>query len=73
MAPPVHVLVTDPADLPMVATAVGESAVVGLDTETTGLDPQSDRVRLLSLCCDTTDGGTVVYLVDCFAVDPAPL
>jgi DNA polymerase-1 len=68
-----YVLVTDPAELPMVATAVGESAVVGLDTETTGLDPQTDRVRLLSLCCDTTDGGTMTYLVDCFAVGPAPL
>jgi DNA polymerase-1 len=68
-----YVLVTDPAGLAKVVTAVGASAVVGLDTETTGLDPRADRVRLLALCCDTTDGGTVVYLVDCFAVDPAPL
>jgi DNA polymerase-1 len=71
--PATYVLVTDPDGLPMVVTAVGKSAVVGLDTETTGLDPRADRVRLLALCCDTTDGGTVVYLVDCFAVDPAPL
>jgi DNA polymerase I-like protein with 3'-5' exonuclease and polymerase domains len=63
-----HVLVSDPADLPMVVAAVGESAVVGLDVETTGLDARADRVRLLSLACDTTDGGTVVYVVDCFTV-----
>ncbi len=74
MAPPLpYVLVTFPADLPMVVTAVGESALVGLDVETTSLDPRAGRVRLLSLCCDTTDGGTVTYMVDCFAVDPAPL
>jgi DNA polymerase-1 len=42
--------------------------VVGLDVETTGLDPRVDRVRLLSLA---TDRGT--FLVDCFAVDPRPL
>jgi DNA polymerase-1 len=65
--------VADPAGLPMVVTAVGKSAVVGLDTETTGLDPRADRVRLLALCCDTTDGGTVTYLIDCFRVNPAPL
>jgi hypothetical protein len=57
-----HVLVTDPADLPMVISAIGESGPVGLDTETTGLDPRTDRVRLLSLACDTVDGGTAAYL-----------
>jgi DNA polymerase-1 len=65
--------VTDPADLPKVATAIGESSLVGLDTETTGLNPRADKVRLLSLCCETTDGGTCTYVVDCFAADPSPL
>src|SRR3954468_24327726 len=68
-----YVLVADPADLPMVATAVEQTALVGLDTETTALDPRAGRVRLLSLACDTIDGGTCAYLVDCFAADPAPL
>jgi DNA polymerase-1 len=44
-----------------------------LDIETTGLDPHADQVRLLSLACDTIDGGTFVYLIDCFAVDPSGL
>jgi DNA polymerase-1 len=70
---PEVVLVTHAADLPRVATAVAASALVGLDIETTGLDPRCDRVRLLSLGWDTTDGGTATYVVDCFAVDPAPL
>src|SRR3954447_3638178 len=52
----------------MVRQALDESALVGLDTETTGLDPRKDRVRLLSLA---TDRG--LYLVDCFAADPRPL
>jgi DNA polymerase-1 len=70
---PTYVLVTQPADLAMVATAVEQSAHVGLDVETTGLDPRRDRIRLLSLACDTVDDGTAVYIVGCFAVDPAPL
>jgi DNA polymerase I-like protein with 3'-5' exonuclease and polymerase domains len=66
--PSAYVLVTHAADLAMVATAVEQSALVGLDCETTGLDPRADRVRLLALCCDALDGGTATYLVDCFAV-----
>ncbi len=42
--------------------------VIGLDLETTGLDPRRDQIRLLSLA---TQGGT--WLVDCFAMDPRPL
>ncbi len=53
--------------------ALDNSALIGLDLETTGLDPRADRVRLLSLACDTVDGGTFTYLIDCFAVDPSPL
>jgi DNA polymerase I-like protein with 3'-5' exonuclease and polymerase domains len=73
VAAPAHVLVTDRAGLEMAAAAVDNTGLVGLDLETTGLDRRTDRVRLLSLACDTIDGGTVAYLVDCFAVDPAPL
>jgi DNA polymerase-1 len=57
----------------MVRTALDETRYVGLDTETTGLDPRKDSVRLLSLDLDTTDGGRFTYVVDCFAVDPTPL
>jgi DNA polymerase-1 len=56
-----------------VATALEETDLVGIDLETTGLDPRRERVRLLALACDTTDGGRFAYLVDCFAVDPCPL
>jgi DNA polymerase-1 len=51
-----------------VAAAVEESAAVGLDLETTGLDPRRDRVRVLSLATDTNDGGVFCYLVDVFAL-----
>src|SRR5262249_40171702 len=54
-------------------TAVEQTALVGLDTETTGLNPRAGRVRLLSLATDTVDGGTCVYLIDCFAADPSVL
>jgi DNA polymerase-1 len=73
LASPPYLLVRDPAGLQAVAQALDGTEVVGLDTETTGLHPQTDRVRLLSLSLATIDGGTFVYLVDCFAVDPSPL
>jgi DNA polymerase I-like protein with 3'-5' exonuclease and polymerase domains len=60
-------------DLQMVLSAVEESVTVALDLETTGLNPRSDRVRLLSVAVDTVDGGTFSYLVDCFQIDPKPL
>jgi DNA polymerase-1 len=63
-----HTLVRESAGLQTVLQALDESDLVGLDTETTGLDPRADRVRLLQL---GTDRG--VYLVDCFAIDPRPL
>jgi DNA polymerase-1 len=49
---------------------------VALDTETSGLNPRRDRIRLLSLLplngtAPKTAG--VVWLVDCFQVDPRPL
>ncbi len=61
-------LVQSAADLATVVQAVDESVRVGLDTEKTGLNPRTDRLRLLTLA---TDRGT--WLVDCFAVDPRPL
>jgi DNA polymerase-1 len=61
-------LIRTPADLAVVAQALDESAAVGLDTETTSLNPRDGRVRPLSLA---TERGT--YLIDCFVVDPRPL
>ncbi len=61
-------LVDRPDQLPAIQQAIEESTVVGLDCETTGLDPRQDRVRLVSLA---TERGT--WLVDAFQVDPRPL
>src|SRR5262249_40868312 len=67
-------LLVDRADLlPAVLAALEHTDLVGLDTETTGLNPRKHRVRLLSLACDTSDGGSFAYLVDCFKLDPSPL
>jgi DNA polymerase-1 len=56
-----------------VAAAIDNTVLIGLDLETTGLDPRTDRVRLLCLSVDTIDGTPLAYLVDCFAMDPSPL
>jgi DNA polymerase-1 len=65
-------LVTDSAGLTAVADAIDGATLLGLDTETTGLNCRTSRARLLSLDLDT-DGGRLTYLIDCFAVDPSPL
>jgi DNA polymerase-1 len=77
---PSYLLVRDPAGLTAVAAALGGAVRVAVDLETTGLNPQADRVRLLSLAADSIgdrivnpSGDQILYLVDCFAVDPSPL
>jgi DNA polymerase-1 len=65
--------VKDQSGLETVIQALEETALVGLDLETTGLDPRADHVRLLSLALNTTDGGKFAYLVDCYATDPSPM
>jgi DNA polymerase-1 len=59
-----YTLVTSPADLAPVLEALTGSVVVALDIETIGLNPRSDRIRLLQLA---TDAGRV-FLMDLFTV-----
>jgi DNA polymerase-1 len=65
---PSRFVVVKQEDIQAVCQAVDESALIGLDLETTGLDPHEHRIRLLSLA---TGRGT--FLLDCFQVDPSPL
>jgi len=65
---PPYQFITDPANLPALFPALEESDRVGIDLETTGLNPRTDQIRLLSLA---TERGT--YLIDVFTVDPNPL
>jgi hypothetical protein len=61
-------LVRTETDLQALAEELQSAERVGLDLETTGLDPREDQVRIISL---TTTQGT--WLVDCFQIDPRPL
>jgi DNA polymerase-1 len=63
---PAYRLVTGAADLDRVVAELASARVLGLDCETTGLDPHADRLRLIQL----QPPGGPVYLIDCFAVDP---
>lgn len=49
-----------------VAEVLRSASIMGVDTETTGLDPHMDKVRLLQLA---VDGGPTV-IVDCFELLP---
>src|SRR5262249_17040937 len=65
--------ITDPEDLDAVLAALADADCIGIDLETTGLDPRTDRARLLSVALPTIDGGAFAYLVDCSQVNPQPL
>jgi DNA polymerase-1 len=61
-------LITSPPGVTTVAEALaGWTGAVGLDTETTGLDPRTDRVRLIQIAL-----GEQVWLIDVFAL-PNPV
>ncbi len=61
-------LLTRAEDLAAALPDLLTAPIVALDTETTGLDPLADRVRLIQMA---TPAGAV--MVDCFSVDPTPL
>jgi DNA polymerase I-like protein with 3'-5' exonuclease and polymerase domains len=71
-APP-YVLIIDPTDLTNVLPAIERSQIVGVDCETTSLDPLNGRIRLLQLACDAPDHSTITYIIDAFTVDLSPL
>lgn len=65
------IVIDDAAGLQEVLSRLAQDEVVGLDTETTGLDPRTHQLRLLQLAAPDC-----VYVVDVDRVDPhllAPL
>ncbi len=65
-----HLLITSRPQIDALAAALNHTNLVGLDCETTGLNPRTDRVRFIAL---SIDGRAATYLVDVFQVDPSPL
>ena len=61
-------LISTRDQLESVVDELRPAEMVGIDLETTGLNPRTDRVRLISL--STAEGS---WLIDCFKVDPHPL
>jgi AAA domain/3'-5' exonuclease/Domain of unknown function (DUF3854) len=61
-------LITTEHELRSVTNDIRSAEVIGIDLETTGLNPCTDKVRLISL--STAEGS---WLIDCFRVDPYPL
>jgi DNA polymerase I-like protein with 3'-5' exonuclease and polymerase domains len=54
-------LITNAGELPQIANDLRAQAAIGLDTETTGLDPHTSKLRLLQLATPQTS-----YVFDCF-------
>ncbi|MCM8750404.1 DNA polymerase [Thermomicrobiaceae bacterium CFH 74404] len=62
-------LLTSAGEVAEILPQLLAASVVGLDCETTGLDPHRGRLRLVQLAAP----GGPVYCVDCSAVDPRVL
>jgi DNA polymerase-1 len=69
---PSYTVVRDAAALQDACAALASVELVGLDTETTGLNPRRDRLRLLTLAANTA-ARPRCWVVDCCAIAPAPL
>ncbi|MEP7338004.1 MAG: DNA polymerase [Acidobacteriota bacterium] len=54
-------LIVSKDKLPQIAADLRVQAAIGLDTETTGLDPHTSKLRLLQLATPQTS-----YVIDCF-------
>src|SRR4028119_304335 len=64
-----YTLVTDPDDLPGIASVLEAAEAVGTDTETTSLSPRDGRARLLQLAVSEQ-----TFVIDLFEVrDVSPL
>lgn len=63
-----YMLLTQTEEVQRLLPHLLAAPVLGLDTETTGLDPHRDRLRLIQLA--TQDG---VFVIDCAQVDPRVL
>ncbi len=50
-----------------------EGVIVGLDLETTGLSPRSDKVSLVQTSHEVPGGGVVNSVIDALRVSPTPL
>lgn len=64
-------LISSVGELPQIAADLRAQTAIGLDTETTGLDPHTSKLRLLQLATPQTS-----YIIDCFRFQPeqiAPL
>lgn len=61
--------VRDEQGLTNAAALLAHELVLGCDLETTGLDPHSGELRLLTLAAlDVAAGATVAFVVDCYAL-----
>ena len=61
-------LITTAEELPHIAEELRAQPMIGLDTETTGLDPHTSKLRLLQLAAPDTS-----YVIDCFRFQPEHL
>jgi len=61
-----HKLIEHPDGLNPYIGPLQKAPVIAVDTETTGLDPHEDKLRLIQIACE----GAPVLIIDCFSFLP---
>ena len=61
-----YLLITGKEELLQYAPVINCAKVLAVDTETTGLDPHTDRIRLIQIASE----GLPVFIIDCFSFLP---
>jgi DNA polymerase I len=62
-------LINNINDIALYERELLNATVIGIDTETTGLDPHKDKIRLIQLAVE----GLPVFIIDCFTFLPEGL
>ena len=58
-----YLLITGKEELLPYVPVIKRAKVLAADTETTGLDPHTDRIRLIQIVSE----GLPVFIIDCFS------
>ena len=64
-------IISDPEVLAVLAIELSHSGTVGIDFETTGLDPLVNRIRTVQIARMAPDGIIETFIIDAFKVGPA--
>ncbi|MCL2774186.1 MAG: ribonuclease D [Oscillospiraceae bacterium] len=61
-----YILISDKSEIIPYLPEIRQAKIIAVDTETTGLDPHTDKIRLIQIAA----AGLPVFVIDCFSFLP---